>query len=645
MSREIDRLAQPADKKKMRLIVASCSRTGTLGLHAGLEMLGYTPYHMIDVMFKGRSPHMKVFTEAIIANHNQLSGIKRYETADVDKWIGNYDCLMEIPSYIGSRAMRGYIEDPDVKFIVTERSPEKWVRSIDNTIGEAVKAAHQFPLNILKRFDSELGHFLRLATVMYWAYADGANPGDTDSEAALYKNYVEYIRSMKDTLPKDRLLVVKLEEGLGWEQICPFLDLPIPEEKYPRGNDPDMFHRIVADYMEPRVKAAMLNLGAMVTATAGIAGYLGWREAVTDEHGLDNSGGDTRDRICTGPRRTFFNPRNLLFRGYCAGQCWAIGYHTAGAELIDEAMDMVRREAEECECLQGLQIIHSVGWGTGGGMGALLISRLRDEFPDRVITTFSVFPSRVPDVVVEPYNVTLSMNRLIEDCDATFCIDNQAFVDACTGALGQCDPSHEDLNRLIAQAMSGVTACFRFPGQLNSDLRKLTTTMVPLPRLHFFTLGVSPLCRYTSESFNVPRIIQQLFSSDNMTASGDEHIARGLSCLAIFRGKVSKREIEAQLDNLRNKHSPEYIEWVPNDIRWTAYLPHNYNMSGTLLSNSTSIQKMFRHVSKEFSALYRRKAYMNPYSWNGVDEMDFVEAESNMNDLIEEYREHQDGPI
>lgn len=54
-------------------------------------MLGYTPYHMIDVMFKGRSPHMKVFTEAIIANHNQLSGIKRYETLDLERWVGNYD--------------------------------------------------------------------------------------------------------------------------------------------------------------------------------------------------------------------------------------------------------------------------------------------------------------------------------------------------------------------------------------------------------------------------------------------------------------------------------------------------------------------------------------------------------------------------
>ncbi|KAE8374384.1 hypothetical protein BDV26DRAFT_270104 [Aspergillus bertholletiae] len=277
MSREIEQLAQPADKKKMRLIVASCSRTGTLGLHEGLEMLGYTPYHMIDVMFKGRSPHMKVFTEAIIANHNQFSGIKRYETPDVDRWVGNYDCLMEIPSYIGSRAMKGYIEDPNVKFIVTERVPEKWVRSIEKTIGEAVRAAHRFPLNILKRFDSELGHFLHLATVMYWAYADGASPGDPDSEAALYKNYVEYIQTIKKTIPQERLLVVKLEDGLGWEQICPFLDQPIPKEKYPRGNEPDTFHKIVGGYLEPRVRAAMLNLGAVVTATAGVAGYLGWR--------------------------------------------------------------------------------------------------------------------------------------------------------------------------------------------------------------------------------------------------------------------------------------------------------------------------------------------------------------------------------
>ncbi|KAB8231648.1 uncharacterized protein BDW43DRAFT_320670 [Aspergillus alliaceus] len=277
MSREIDRLAAPAEKKKMRLIVASCSRTGTLGLHEALEMLGYTPYHMIDLMFKGRKPHMKVFTEAITAHHNRFSGIKRYETPDLERWIGNHDCLMEMPSYIGIRSLKGYVDDPDVKFIVTERNPDKWVKSINNTIGVAVTQADMLPMNVFKRFDSELGCFFHLAQVMYWAYSDGTNPGHPNNEAALRRNYVEYIRDIKAALPKDRLLVITLEDGLDWEQICPFLDVPIPKEKYPRGNEPDKFHRIIEDYVGPRVKAAMLNLGALATAIVGITGYLGWR--------------------------------------------------------------------------------------------------------------------------------------------------------------------------------------------------------------------------------------------------------------------------------------------------------------------------------------------------------------------------------
>ncbi|OOF95309.1 hypothetical protein ASPCADRAFT_507202, partial [Aspergillus carbonarius ITEM 5010] len=277
MSREVDRLAQPADKKKMRLIVASCSRTGTLGLHEALEMLGYTPYHMIDLMTKGGRPHIKAFTEGIIAQNNRFSAIKRYETSDLDRWVGNFDCLMEIPSYVGLRALETYMEDPEVKFILTERSPDKWVKSFNNTIGEAIKVADKPPINILKHCDAELGEFFYLAKVMYMAYSDGTYPGHPDNEAALRKNYVDYIRTVKETLPKDRLLVVKLEDGLGWDQICPFLGVAIPEQKYPRGNEPDTFHKIIENYVAPRVKAAMVNLGTTVAAVAGIGGYIAWK--------------------------------------------------------------------------------------------------------------------------------------------------------------------------------------------------------------------------------------------------------------------------------------------------------------------------------------------------------------------------------
>jgi Tubulin/FtsZ family, GTPase domain len=85
--------------------------------------------------------------------------------------------------------------------------------------------------------------------------------------------------------------------------------------------------------------------------------------------------------------------------------------YTEGAELIDEVLDVVRREAESCDCLQGFQITHSLGGGTGAGMGTLLLSKIREEYPDRMMATFSVVPSpKVSDTVVEPYNATLSVH-------------------------------------------------------------------------------------------------------------------------------------------------------------------------------------------------------------------------------------------
>ena len=59
---------------------------------------------------------------------------------------------------------------------------------------------------------------------------------------------------------------------------------------------------------------------------------------------------------------------------------------------MDSVLDVVRKEAESCDCLQGFQLTHSLGGGTGSGMGTLLISKIREEYPDRIMNTFSVVP-------------------------------------------------------------------------------------------------------------------------------------------------------------------------------------------------------------------------------------------------------------
>ncbi len=101
----------------------------------------------------------------------------------------------------------------------------------------------------------------------------------------------------------------------------------------------------------------------------------------------------TMDSVRSGPFGQMFRPDNFVFGQSGAGNNWAKGHYTEGAELVDSMLDVVRKEAESCDCLQGFQLTHSLGGGTGSGMGTLLISKIREEYPDRIMNTFSVVPS------------------------------------------------------------------------------------------------------------------------------------------------------------------------------------------------------------------------------------------------------------
>ncbi|ORX84209.1 alpha-beta tubulin [Basidiobolus meristosporus CBS 931.73] len=324
------------------------------------------------------------------------------------------------------------------------------------------------------------------------------------------------------------------------------------------------------------------------------------------------------------------------------------GHYTEGAELVDSVLDVVRKEAEGCDSLQGFQITHSLGGGTGSGMGTLLISKIREEYPDRMMCTFSVVPSpKVSDTVVEPYNATLSVHQLVENSDLTFCIDNEALYDICFRTLKLTNPTYGDLNHLVSNVMSGTTTSLRFPGQLNADLRKLAVNMVPFPRLHFFMVGFAPLTSRGSQGYQaltVPELTQQMFDAKNMMAASDPRHGRYLTVAAMFRGRMSTKEVENQMINVQNKNSSYFVEWIPNNIKTSVcdIPPKGLKMSATFVGNSTAIQELFKRVGEQFTAMFRRKAFLHWYTGEGMDEMEFTEAESNMNDLVSEYQQYQD---
>ncbi|XP_021573987.1 tubulin beta-2A chain isoform X12 [Carlito syrichta] len=274
----------------------------------------------------------------------------------------------------------------------------------------------------------------------------------------------------------------------------------------------------------------------------------------------------TMDSVRSGPFGQIFRPDNFVFGQSGAGNNWAKGHYTEGAELVDSVLDVVRKESESCDCLQGFQL-----------------------------TT----------------------------------------------------PTYGDLNHLVSATMSGVTTCLRFPGQLNADLRKLAVNMVPFPRLHFFMPGFAPLTSRGSQQYRaltVPELTQQMFDSKNMMAACDPRHGRYLTVAAIFRGRMSMKEVDEQMLNVQNKNSSYFVEWIPNNVK-TAVCdipPRGLKMSATFIGNSTAIQELFKRISEQFTAMFRRKAFLHWYTGEGMDEMEFTEAESNMNDLVSEYQQYQD---
>jgi tubulin beta len=262
--------------------------------------------------------------------------------------------------------------------------------------------------------------------------------------------------------------------------------------------------------------------------------------------------------------------------------------------------------------------------------------------------TYSIVPSpKVSDTVVEPYNCTLSVHQLVENSDFSFCLDNEALYDICFRTLKLTTPTYGDLNHLVSAGLSGITCSVRFPGQLNCDLRKLGTNMVPFPRLHFFLNGFAPLTSRGSQQYRaltVPELTQQMFDAKNMMCAADPRHGRYLTAAGLFRGRMSSKEVDEQMLNVQNKNSSYFIEWIPNNMKCGIcdIPPKGLKMAVCFVGNTTAIQEMFKRVAEQFTGMFRRKAFLHWYTGEGMDEMEFTEAESNMNDLVSEYQQYQD---
>ena len=359
------------------------------------------------------------------------------------------------------------------------------------------------------------------------------------------------------------------------------------------------------------------------------------------------------DEIRTGEYRGLYHPDQLITGKEDAANNYARGQYTIGRELISEVQERIHKLTEQCEGLQGFMIYHSFGGGTGSGFASLLMEHLCVDFGKKSKLEFAIYPApQVSTAVVEPYNAVLTTHTTLENSDCVFMVDNEATYDICHKNLGIERPTYTNLNRLIAQIVSSITASLRFDGALNVDMTEFQTNLVPFPRIHFPLVTYAPIIsavRAFHEQLTVSEITSSCFEPANQMVKCNPRHGKYMACCMLYRGDVVPKDVNSAIACMKAKRSIQFVDWCPTGFKvGINYQPPTSVPGGDLakvqravcmLSNTTAIAEAWARLDHKFDLMYAKRAFVHWYVGEGMEEAEFSEAREDLAALEKDYEE------
>jgi hypothetical protein len=205
----------------LKVIGAGFGRTGTLSFKTALEKLGYIKcHHMTEVL--GNSQQSKYWLD--MANGKE---------ADWDTVFEGYQACVDFPACSYYYELAQYY--PDAKVILTVRSPESWHKSASETIYQFNKLMPSW----LRLIVPWCNHIYLSKDRKVWEGKFGGRFEDIDHATLVFN---QHIAEVKRLIPSERLLVMEVSEG--WQPLCDFLGVDIPNEPFPYVNDAKSFKTV-----------------------------------------------------------------------------------------------------------------------------------------------------------------------------------------------------------------------------------------------------------------------------------------------------------------------------------------------------------------------------------------------------------------
>lgn len=359
------------------------------------------------------------------------------------------------------------------------------------------------------------------------------------------------------------------------------------------------------------------------------------------------------ESIRASPNGALYNPENIFIpkEGGGAGNNWGVGYQQ-GEKFQEELMDMIDREADGSDSLDGFILLHSIAGGTGSGLGSYCLEKLNDRFPKKLIQTYSIFPNNftVSDTVVQPYNCLLSLKRLVLNADCVVVLDNTALDKIAFERLKASNTGYAETNALVSNVLSASTTTLRYPGYMNNDLTGLLASLIPTPRCHFLMTAYTPLTQDKQVSSvrktTVLDVMRRLLQTKNIMVSASTRKGLYMSVLNIIQGEVDATQIHKSLQRIRERKLANFIEWGPASIQFalskkSPYVESPNKVSGLMLANHTNIHSLFVRILNDYNTLRKRNAFLDHYKKSNIFAENFDEfddAKEVVDSLVDEYK-------
>ncbi|XP_032872461.1 tubulin alpha chain-like [Amblyraja radiata] len=342
------------------------------------------------------------------------------------------------------------------------------------------------------------------------------------------------------------------------------------------------------------------------------------------------------DQVRTGTYRQLFHPEQLITGKEDAANNYARGHCSIGKEIVDLVLDRIRKLADLCTGLQGFLIFHSFGGGTASDFTSLLMERLSVDYGKKSKLEVSVYPApQICTAVVEPYNAVLVTHCTLEHSDCAFMVHNEAIYDLCRRNLDIERPTYTNLNRLLAQIVSSITASLRFDGALNVDMTEFQTNLVPYPRIHFPLVTYAPIIsaeKAYHEELSVPQLTNACFEPANQLVKCDPRQGKYMSCCMLYRGDVVPKDVNASIATIKTKRSIQFVDWCPSGFKvGINYQPPTVVPGGDL----AKVQRALCMRSNTTASPWPGSASTS----KGLEEGEFQDAREDMASLEKDYQE------